>query len=100
MLKHIVMFKVKTGYDVTTKNELTAKLKNKLENLKTTIHQIHSFEVGVNISTSANAYDLVLVSTFANETELKVYREHPDHQHVLAFIKEITESLRVVDYHI
>jgi len=98
MLQHIVMFKIKSEHPASKKQELTGILKQKLEALPAQIKEIKHFEVGMNISSSENAGDLVLVSTFANQTDLEVYRQHPAHQDILVDIKAYTESIKVVDY--
>lgn len=100
MIKHIVMFKVRETGSVEEKMQLVDQLKNALEALPRKIEQIQTFEVGVNISESPGAYDLILVSTFQDMDELAVYRDHPEHQKVVELIKKETDNRVVVDYEI
>jgi hypothetical protein len=39
-----------------------------------------------------------LYSTFASKEDLDLYATHPAHLEVIAFIKEVVEKTRVVDY--
>jgi hypothetical protein len=97
MIKHIVMFRIKAPSE-DEKRERVALLKNKLEKLPPIIPEIKYFEAGINVSTSLNSFDLVLVSEFENAVKLEVYRKHPEHQMIVKFIKEIKAETVVVDY--
>jgi len=44
------------------------------------------------------AYDAVLISTFAGQEELEIYKQHPEHQAVSAFVKKVRTSRAVVDF--
>jgi len=94
MIKHIVMIKLKEN----DRAENAKKVKQELENLKGKIDEIKHYEVGLNISESPAAYDLVLVSEFLTLETLEIYRENPEHQKVLKFLRSVTESTAVVDY--
>jgi len=90
------MFKLK---NIPKERELNInKLKDKLDNLKNKIPQIIDLQTGVNISTSSNAYDLVLVTLFKDQQELEDYKIHPEHLLVLDYLKEVNETMTVVDY--
>ena len=75
-------------------------LKDKLDQLKNKIPQLEQLETGMNISRSPSAFDLVLVTLFNDEDGLNAYREHPEHQDVLSFVKKTVEEVKVVDYNI
>ncbi|MEN8121669.1 MAG: Dabb family protein [Bacteroidota bacterium] len=98
MIEHIVMIKVSDSYKAETKLKKAQELKKLLENLPEKIEEIITYEIGLNISTSPNAYDLVLVSSFKSLEALEVYRVHAEHQKVLKKIKEYASSTTVVDY--
>lgn len=95
MIKHIVFFRVKS---FSNKTEHINKLKYRLEALKKLIGQIQSLQVGINMSTRENAYDVALETVFADKEALEQYQVHPEHQKVVEYIKEITEDIAVVDY--
>lgn len=100
MLKHIIMFKIKESYPVSEKEAIINELSEALYALPDKIPEIVRYEIGINISKSANAYDLLLDSEFEDEDSLEIYRVHPAHQKVLKLIKELTEDIKVVDYYL
>jgi Stress responsive A/B Barrel Domain len=96
MIRHIVMFRLQS---ISKNKESNINiLKDKLDNLKNKIPQIIDLETGVNISKSSNAYDLVLVTKFKDQQELEDYKIHPEHLLVLDYLKEVNETMTVVDY--
>jgi hypothetical protein len=100
MVKHVVMFKMKTFETDLIQNDLKLKFKSELESLIGIIPQIKSFEVGINTSESPAAYDLSLISEFESNEDLDLYRKHPDHARVLEFARQVTIKRRVVDYEV
>jgi len=96
-LKHIVMMKLKPMEKEAFQENLET-LKSMLNDLKAFIPSLQTMEVGLNISSRPTAYDIVLVSEFGDEQALNDYRIHPKHVEVLAFIKEIVQESKVVDY--
>ncbi len=95
MIKHIVSFKLKDEH----KNK-AEQIKKELEVLPSKIPQIKGYEVGLNISDSPAAYDIVLVSEFNSVKELDEYRMHPEHLKVTELIALYKTVSMVVDYHI
>jgi hypothetical protein len=75
-----------------------AKAKSMLEALLGKIEPLKSMEVGIDFSRSERAFDLSLYSTFDTKEGLNEYAVHPAHLEVVAFIKEVTEVSKVVDY--
>lgn len=94
MIVHIVMFKFKP--ENREANVETAK--TMLEALVGKVPSLNSMEVGIDFSRSERAFDLSLYSTFDTKEGLSEYAVHPAHLEVVAFIKEVTEASRVVDY--
>jgi hypothetical protein len=80
------------------KAENIAKAKQMLENLVGKIEPLLGMEVGIDFDGSERAMDLVLTSTFETKEGLSAYATHPAHLEVVSFIKEVTESSKVVDY--
>lgn len=97
MLQHIVMMTLK-AVDANLKQERLEKLEALLKDLKNHISSLEKMEVGQNFSTRPTAMDIVLSASFKDEAGLKEYNVHPKHVEVLAFIKEVVEEARVVDY--
>ncbi len=96
MIVHIVIFQFKDE----NKTSNIEKTKVMLEALVQMIEPLQKMEVGINFIPSERAFDLSLYSTFEDEAGLDIYRVHPEHLKVVAFIKEVTTSSKVVDYQI
>ena len=94
MIVHIVMFDFKKENKV----ENIAKTKVMLEALVEKVEPLLSMEVGIDFNGSERAMDLSLISTFETKEGLQEYAVHPAHLEVVAFIKEVTELSKVVDY--
>lgn len=94
MIVHIVMFKFKEH----DKEQNILKAKEMLEALPSKIEDLQLMEVGIDFNGSERAYDMSLYSTFETKHGLSVYATHPAHLEVLAFIKEVVETTKVVDY--
>lgn len=95
MIKHIVFFRFP---EMKTKDKFLEKFKNRIEKLKTTIHEIHHIEAGINFSERDTAYDIALVSDFRSHRDLDTYRNHPDHLELIDFLSQHERELAVVDY--
>ncbi|MDA3872992.1 MAG: Dabb family protein [Kiritimatiellae bacterium] len=98
MITHVVQWKIQDQALGLDKSELIAKLKSDLEALPGEINEILSLNVGVNAKPGEAASDVVLLSTFADWDALDVYQNHPAHQKVVAFVKQIVTERRVVDF--
>jgi hypothetical protein len=91
MIAHIVVFKCK---DKSSASEI----KKHLETLPAQIPQIVKYELGVDEIDSARSLHLALYSHFESYETLAIYQEHPAHQAVLPFIREVSETIYSVDY--
>jgi len=100
MIKHIVMWKLKDFDDEKEKIENARKAKELLEGLKDKIDIIDFIEVGINISKSNSAFDLVLYSGFNDLKTLDEYQNHQEHLKVGDFIASIRKDRVVVDYEV
>jgi len=94
VIVHIVMF----AFKEENKEQNMLKAKAMLEALEKSIEPLVSMEVGIDFNRSERAYDLALYSTFESKEGLRTYATHPAHLEVVAFIKEVTQSSKVVDY--
>jgi hypothetical protein len=74
------------------------RMKQALEALPALIPAIHKLEVGVNFAAGDAAADLALYSEFATRADLEAYIRHPEHQQVVALIREWVSDRRVADY--
>lgn len=100
MIKHIVMWKMKEQDNKVKKQENMIQMKEKLESLKTKVPELYSLEVGINISESERAFDVVLCSEFKTLEDLDVYRVHPEHKKVVEFILSVVKDTKAVDYEV
>jgi hypothetical protein len=94
MIKHIVFMKFKKG--VTDKD--IAELEKLMAGLPGRIPEIKEYQFGRDIVRSERSYDFALVSAFDDLEALKRYQPHPDHQPVLAKVKEMSEAILAVDF--
>jgi quinol monooxygenase YgiN len=98
MIKHIVMWKIKQDNGPDEARQIAQKIKTDLEALRNVIPAIQHLEVGLNFARSDQAADVALYSEFENMDQLKAYAEHPAHQRVVAFVRDVVTERRVVDY--
>jgi hypothetical protein len=92
------MFKLKSEFSPAEKAAALDILKKELLGLKKKISVIRDFGVGINISNSSAAYDLLLNSTFNSPEDLQAYQVHPDHQAFIEVNKEYSEAKAILDY--
>lgn len=97
MLRHIVMMRFS---EEVSKENAGQQVKSMLTDLLKTVEPLKKMEVGLNISTSPSAFDLVLTADFDDEAGLNAYRVHPDHVKILDWMKENVAQVTVVDYFI
>ncbi|KGK87007.1 Dabb family protein [Clostridium sp. HMP27] len=100
MIKHIVMWKLKEFADGKKKQENAKIIKTDLENLQDKINEIKFIEVGINVNSSPQAYDIVLYSQFENMEDLNIYQNHSEHIRVGEFIKKVVNERVAVDYEV
>ena len=98
MLKHIVMWKLKSD----NKTENIKLMSEKLKSLKGKIDCIQDFEVGFSCESGGKIgiFDIVLVSSFKDKNDLEKYQKDEEHLKVGEFIKSVVEGRAVVDYEI
>jgi hypothetical protein len=98
MIRHVVMWRLKDEALGMRRPELAAELKKRLESLIGKVPNILTFEVGLNEVPADTASDVCLVSTFEDLAGLKAYVDHPEHQKVVAFVKEVVAERRANDF--
>ncbi|MCG3202945.1 MAG: hypothetical protein NFCOHLIN_02831 [Gammaproteobacteria bacterium] len=97
MLKHIVMWRVRATAE-RTQAENAAEMKRALEALRGRVPGLLAIEVGINTIPGSDSSDVVLYSEFADRGTLAAYQNHPEHERVAEFVKEVRVERRVVDY--
>lgn len=94
MVKHIVIWRV-AGADKQAAVDRIAAL---IAELRASIPELRSAQVGSNFNTTEHAYDVAYVSEFEDRDALDTYQRHPDHQAAAAEIALLTTDRVVVDY--
>jgi hypothetical protein len=94
MLRHIVLFKFKADVPRSERENFIEELRR----LPQQISEVLEWEVGEDITRIARSYDLALVSSYADQSALQRYTDHPNHLPVVAHSKVICESVVSVDY--
>lgn len=98
MLQHIVLWKIKEDFQGVPKSQLIQEFKDQLERLPELISDIDHLQVFVNVlGEGEQVCDLCLLSAHTDLEALKRYANHPEHQKVLSFAKNIVTERRVVD---
>ena len=98
MVKHVIVLKLKESAGGKSKDENALMLKRELEGMKGKIREIRTLEVGMNFTRGQDAYDLSLIAEFADKKDLESYLNHPEHQRILAILRQVRDSRVVVDY--
>ena len=94
MVTHIVFFAFKDE----NKSANMQKAKAMLEALPDKIEVLKNMEVGINFSNEECAMDMGIITKFENKEALAVYADHPAHLEVVAFLKQVCDYTKTVDY--
>lgn len=94
MLTHIVCWKYKPETEESKRDEHRSRLRA----LKGLIPDVISLDAGADMLHLDRSFDTGLVATFADKDALERYNVNPNHQTVVAFGREIAESVVSVDF--
>lgn len=97
MINHVVLFKLK-AYPAEEKSQIIANAKAMLLGLKGKIEELKHIEVGENYELDSKSFDLALITHFESVEGLDVYRVHPEHVKVAAYIGGVVEARAAVDF--
>lgn len=99
MIKHIILWKLRSDMDAEQKRSQAAVIKQQLEGLQGEVPgllQIHVQTDGILASSNA---DIMLDCTLESEEALKGYAVHPKHVHVAnTYVRPYTEVRMCLDY--
>jgi hypothetical protein len=74
-------------------------LRQKLLEMKKSIKQIKTIEVGINAEkASVSNYDVILLTQFVSIDDLQAYKVHPAHQELVEYLQTIRELRVAIDY--
>lgn len=100
MVKHIILWQLKEEYSENEKNDIKKGIKDGLEGLKGKIPGLLDIKVVTDGLGSSNA-DLMLDSSFEDETALKGYAVHPEHVAVAnGKVRPYTANRVCLDYEV
>jgi hypothetical protein len=94
MLTHIVCWK----YKADTTSEQRADHILRLRKLPAVIPNIDTFSVGTDVMRLERSFDTGLVAVYPDRRALDDYTDHPEHQSVAAFGRQIAEQVVSVDF--
>ena len=94
MLVHIVCWKYKPETDAAARADHITRLRA----LTAVIGCIETFEVGSDILHLDRSFDTGLIATFAGQSALDEYTNHPEHQKVAGLGRRIAERVVSVDF--
>ena len=81
MIRHVALFRLKTGMPAGTQQAL----EDGLFLLAQTIQSISAYHYGPDLSLKEGNFDFAVVADFEDETAYRTYADHPAH---VEFIKE------------
>ncbi len=93
MVKHIVFFELKDN-----SKENKKRLKEKLLSMDGKIDVLQKIEVGINFCKEQRAYDVALLTDFKSEKDLESYIINPYHLDIVAYVKTVITSSKVIDF--
>ena len=99
MIRHVVSFKF-SAVDAAARELAATEIVAALEALPAVIPEILAFEVGRNVAYPDSNWDIVLISDFASLEALEAYQVHPDHQKVVAIVRERVSTRSSVDFEV
>ena len=99
MVKHIIIWNFKDELSSDERKDLSLKIKNGLESLKDKIDGIVDIKVYTEFLGSSNG-DLMLDSTFTDESALKAYQVNPEHLKVAEIVRASVCSRKCVDFEV
>lgn len=99
MVKHIIIWNLKSELTDEEKQAAKLKIKEGLEGLKGVVPGLLEIKVNIDFLDSSNG-DMMLDSTLESVEALKGYQVNPDHLKVATYVRSVVESRKCVDYEI
>ena len=98
MVKHIILWQLKDELTLEEKKTVKEEMKSGLEGLKGQIPGLIDIKVQIEGLASSNA-EVMLDSTFVDETALKTYSSHPAHVEVAnTKVRPFTKTRMCLDF--
>lgn len=100
MIKHIVIWKLKSEAEGASAEENGKKIVGLFKTLDGKVPGLVSIESGVDFNRSAAAWDLGLVTSFNSKADLDFYQDFPAHVEIKKFIGKVSTDRAVIDYEV
>ena len=97
MVKHIILWKLKSELSAEEKNAAKAEAKRRLEALNGKIDGLLSLKVEIEGLASSNA-DMMLDSEVTTAESLDGYQVHPLHVEAAGFVRSVVETRLCLDF--
>lgn len=98
MFRHIVFWKFKEEAESHTRQENMDIVREGLLSLYGKVPSLLSAEVGQDVLHTPASSDMCLICTFPDKEGFIEYRDHPEHQKVLAYLGKVIDERKVIDY--
>lgn len=93
-LRHIALFRWQNG---TTPDQV-ARVEELLGALPGSIPELTAYAFGPDAGIGTGGFDFAVVADVADETSFVAYRDHPDHQAALAFIRPLLAERAAIQF--
>jgi hypothetical protein len=100
MFVHIVLWKLKEQADGRSKAENARLIKERIEEVANMLDGLQRLHVGLGNGATPDTADVALYMEFASRAAFDEYYQHPAHQALVGFIKEVRDDRRVIDYEV
>ena len=97
MIRHTIMWKFKEQVGNEDRDAIMSHVEKILSALKPIIPEIRSMRIEKDILRSQRSSDMIYITEFDSLDTLEVYRVHPEHMKVAAYIAEVQEAQAVTD---
>jgi hypothetical protein len=98
MFVHIVLWKLKESADGRSKGENARLIKERIEEVANMLDGLQQLHVGFGSGATDDTADIGLYMEFASRADFDAYYEHPAHQALVGFIRDVRLDRRVIDY--
>jgi hypothetical protein len=98
MFIHIVLWKLKETAGGRSRDANARLLKERFEELANMLDGVRRLDVGINAIPGADAADVALYAEFESRGDYEAYYAHPAHKALVAFIQDVRDERRVIDY--
>ena len=97
MIRHVVMWKLRTEAQGKSKQENMELIRDSLYALLPVIPEIKKMEIGFDVKHTDMSMDLMLLTEFDSLEALATYADHPEHLKVSAYVRKVIETRVVLD---